>query len=198
MTAARQPEYRIDPQFTQRWSPRAFTGEALDKGSLMTCLEAARWAPSGSNLQPWRFIYGLRGTPAFERLLGTRAQSNRVWAGQAGALVLVLSRTQRMVPGKDEAQPIVSHAFDAGAAWMSLALQAQALGLHAHAMGGFDRVMAREVLHVPQDHALHAVVALGRRGDASLLPAALQEREAPNARLPLSALVAEGDFSFEG
>lgn len=198
MTPARQPEYRIDPQFTERWSPRAFTGEALDKGSLMTCLEAARWAPSGNNLQPWRFVYGLRGTPAFERLLGTLMDSNRAWAQQAGALVLVLSRTQRLVPGKDGPQPIASHAFDAGAAWMSLALQAQALGLHAHAMGGFDKSRAREVLGVPEDHALHAVVALGRRGDASLLPEALRERERPSARLPLSALVAEGSFSFEG
>jgi nitroreductase len=198
MTAARQPAYRIDPQFTERWSPRAFTGEALDQGTLMTCLEAARWAPSGNNLQPWRFIYGLRGTPAFDALLGTLVESNRVWAAQAGALLLVLSRTQRVVPGKDEPQAIVSHAFDAGAAWMSVALQAQALGLHAHAMGGFDRAKAREALGVPQDHAQHAVVALGRRGDASLLPPALQEREAPNARVPLSALVAEGRFGFEG
>jgi nitroreductase len=198
MTAARQPDYRIDPQFTERWSPRAFTGEALDQGTLMTCLEAARWAPSGNNLQPWRFVYGLRGTPAFQRLLNTLMDSNRVWAAQAGALVLVLSRTQRLVPGKAGPQPIASHAFDAGAAWMSLALQAQALGLHAHAMGGFDRAKARELLGVPEDHAQHAVVALGRRGDASLLPPALQERETPNARLPLSALVAEGQFSFEG
>ncbi|NML16356.1 nitroreductase family protein [Azohydromonas caseinilytica] len=198
MSAARQPEYRIDPQFTERWSPRAFTGEALDFGTLLTILEAARWAPSGSNLQPWRFIYGLRGTPAFEPLLATLAESNRVWARQAGALVLVLSRTQRVVPGKEEPQPITSHAFDAGAAWMSLALQAQALGWHAHAMGGFDRAVARESLGIPADHALHAVVALGRRGEASLLPPALQEREQPNARLPLAALVAEGKFGFEG
>jgi nitroreductase len=196
MSATRQPEYRIDPQFTERWSPRAFTGETLDPGALMTVLEAARWAPSGSNLQPWRFIYGLRGTPAFERLASTLAEGNRAWAPQAGALVLVLSRTQRTVPGKEQPQPIVSHAFDAGAAWMSLALQAQALGLHAHAMGGFDRAMARELLGVPNDHELHAVVALGRRGEASLLPPALQEREQPNGRLPLSALVAEGRFEF--
>lgn len=198
MSQARQPEYRIDPQFTERWSPRAFTGEALDQGALMTCLEAARWAPSGNNLQPWRFIYGLRGTPAFDTLLGTLMESNRVWAQNAGALLIVLSRTQRTVPGKDGPQAIVSHAFDAGAAWMSLALQAQALGLHAHAMGGFDRARAREVLAVPEDHALHAVVAIGRRGDASLLPPALQEREAPNGRVPLATLVAEGRFSFEG
>lgn len=198
MAAARQPEYRIDPQFTERWSPRAFTGEALDRGALMTCLEAARWAPSGNNLQPWRFIYGLRGTPAFDTLLGTLVESNRAWAQNAGALLIVLSRTQRTVPGKEGPQAIVSHAFDAGSAWMSLALQAQALGLHAHAMGGFDRAKAREVLGVPEDHAMHAVVALGRRGDPSLLPPALQEREAPNGRVPLATLVAEGRFSFEG
>lgn len=198
MTDVRQPDFRIDPQFTERWSPRAFTGEALDRGALMTILEAARWAPSGSNLQPWRFVYGLRGTPAFETLASTLAEGNRAWAPQAGALVLVLSRTQRVVPGKEQPQPIVSHAFDAGAAWMSLALQAQALGLHAHAMGGFDRAMARERLGVPNDVDLHAVVALGRRGEASLLPPSLQEREQPNGRLPLSALVAEGRFEFGG
>lgn len=194
MTISREPAFPVDPQFTGRWSPRAFTGEAMDLSTLLTLLEAARWAPSASNLQPWRFVYGLRGSTAFERLARTLAEGNRAWAPQAGALVLIASRTQRMVDGQVKA--IGTHAFDAGAAWMSLALQAQHLGWHAHAMAGFDPAAAREALEVPPDVALHAMVALGRRGDAALLPEALRAREHPNARRPLAELAAEGRFAF--
>jgi hypothetical protein len=115
---------------------------------------------------------------------------------RASALVLVLSRTHWRPPGKSEPQAIGSHAFDAGAAWAQLALQAHLAGWHAHAAGGFDHAVARRTLQVPEDHALHAIVAIGRRGDPALLPERLRERERPSERLALEAIVAEGRFGF--
>lgn len=194
----RRADHPIDPQFLERWSPRAFTGEAIDEATLLGFLEAARWAPSGSNAQPWRFLYARAGTPAWDPLFGTLAESNQVWAKRASALVLVLSAREWVPPGKSVAQPNGSHAFDAGAAWAYLAMQASLAGWHAHGMGGFDRDRARAALGVPANHDLHAVIAIGRRGDKSMLPEELQAREAPNQRLPLAAVAAEGRFGFAG
>jgi nitroreductase len=197
MPTSRQTQGPIDPLFTRRWSPRAFTGEGIDQAQLLSFLEAARWAPSSFNAQPWRFLYARRDTPAWAPLFETLSESNRGWAQRAAALVLVVSRTRWVPPGKTEAQPIASHSFDAGAAWASLAFQATLSGWHAHAMGGFDRDRARAALGVPDDHAIEAVVAIGRLGDKSVLPEALQARETPSQRLPLSAIAAEGRFSFD-
>ncbi len=194
--AARAAAHPIDPQFLQRWSPRAFTGEAIDEATLLTFLEAARWAPSGFNAQPWRFIYARAGTPAWEPLLGTLSEFNRGWAHRASALVLVLSARQWLPPGKTEPQVNLTHAFDAGAAWALLALQASLSGWAAHGVGGFDRDKARATYAIPAGFELHAVVAIGRRGDKSLLSQVLQARETPSPRRPLAELAAEGRFDF--
>lgn len=194
--STRTPDHPIHPQFIARWSPRAFTGEAIPLQQLMSLLEAARWAPSGSNAQPWRFIYALAGTPAWAPMFDTLAGANQVWAQKASALVLVLSARQFVPPGKTDPQPMPSHAFDAGAAWACLALQASLDGWAAHGMGGFDKDRARAALGVPDDHDLHAVVAIGRPGPRDLLPEALQAREEPNGRHPLSTRVSEGRFIF--
>lgn len=193
MSSPRQPLHAIDPLFNRRWSPRAFTSEAR----LLSFLKAARWAPSGFNAQPWRFIYARRDTPAWQPLFETLNEFNRGWARNAAALVLVLSRTQWVPPGKAEPQAIPSHSFDAGAAWASLAFQATLSGWHAHGIGGFDRDLARRTLGVPPDHAVEAIVAIGRLGDKSLLPEPLQAREQPSQRLPLTAVASEGRFAFE-
>jgi nitroreductase len=192
----RQALHPIDPQFLQRWSPRAFTGETLDTATLLSFLEAARWAPSGFNAQPWRFIYGQAGTPAWAPIFDTLGDFNKTWAQRASALVLVLSRTTWTPPGSAQAQPNHTHAFDAGAAWGHLALQVSLSGWHAHGIGGFDRDKARANLGVPADFQLHAVIAIGRLGDKSMLPEALAARESPSDRLPLSKLAAEGSYSF--
>lgn len=195
--ADRTPEHAIDALFTRRWSPRSFTGETLDEATLLRFLEAARWAPSGFNAQPWRFIFARAGTAAWTPLFETLSEYNQGWARRASALVLVLSRRLWAAPGKLELQPNATHAFDAGAAWGHLALQVELAGWHAHAIGGFDRDQARRVLGIPADYDLHAVIAIGRRGDKDALPEALQAREAPNQRFPLKSLVAEGRFAFE-
>lgn len=198
MSLQRKPEFPVDPMFTCRWSPRAFDGEPMDHTTLMRLFEAARWSPSGFNAQPWRFIYGRRDTPAWAPLHDALNEYNRSWAHRAAVLVAVLSKTRWVPPGKSQWQPLASHAFDAGAAWASLAFQATLLGWHAHAMGGFDHEQLRQALKIPEDFAIEAVLAIGWRTDKSVLPENLQDREVMTQRLPLDAIVAEGRFSFEG
>lgn len=163
----------------------------------MSLFEAARWTPSTSNTQPWRFVYALADGPGFEPMLQTLAASNRAWAHKASALVAVLSATVLTTAGSPEVKPLGHHAFDTGAAWMSLALQAHAAGWCTHAMGGVDREALRTVLGVPAAFAIHCVVAIGERGNKAALDEALQAREAPNGRQSLREMVAEGRFSFD-
>lgn len=195
--SARTPTHPIHPQFTERWSPRAFNGEAIDEATLGQLFEAARWAPSAYNAQPWRFVYGRLGTPAFQTLWDCLVPFNQDWAKHASALVAVVSAKQWVMPGKTEPQAIASHSFDTGAAWACLALQAQHLGWYTHGMGGFDAARLRSALQVPETHAIECVVAIGRRGDVAQLPEPLRAREQPNDRRPLADLVAEGRFSFK-
>jgi nitroreductase len=196
MTQTRTPEHAIDTLFIDRWSPRAFTGEPIDDATLLRFFEAARWAPSAYNSQPWRFLYAKNGTEHWPLFLGLLSEFNRSWARNASALVVLLSKTTFVAPGKTEAAPAPSHAFDAGAAWASLALQASLSGWRTHAIGGYDKNQARQALAVPADYALEAAIAIGRQGDKTLLPPGLQEREQPSPRRPLAELVAEGGFAF--
>lgn len=199
MSAPRLAEHPVLPLFLARWSPRAFDPAArLDDATLARFFEAARWAPSGYNAQPWRFVHVRPGHPGWGPFLDRLAPFNRDWAQHASALVAVISATQWTPPGKDAAIALSSHAFDAGAAWLALALQATTEGWHAHGIGGFDAEGLRELLGVPADHALQAVVALGRPGDLAALPEALRAREAPTPRRPQADWVAEGRFSFPG
>jgi nitroreductase len=196
MTAPRTTEYPINALFTDRWSPRSLTGEAIPRETLLSFLEAARWSPSASNIQPWRFLYGQAGTPAFAAILGGLVPFNQGWANKASALIVVLSKTTSVAPGSTEAKPNAWHAFDAGAAWASLAYQAHLSGWVTHAMGGFDAAALRAALNIPADVAVNAVVAVGKRGDKAALPEGLQAREQPNDRLPLAQVAAEGSYTF--
>jgi nitroreductase len=190
----RVADYPIDRQFIERWSPRAFTGEAVPEFDLRTMFEAARWAPSSSNRQPWRFLYALAGTPDFDKFLALLNESNRVWAKNAGALVIVISKTTQPVPGTDKVIPSRTHSFDTGAAWGYLALEAMRLGWATHGMAGFDVARTIVDLKIPDDYRPEAVIAIGRRGDKSLLPEYLREREIPNSRHPQKHFVFAGGF----
>ncbi len=192
----RIPEHPIHPFFHERWSPRAFTDEELPAAELMRLFEAARWAPSAMNAQPWRFVYARRGTPHFARMLSVLAPANQAWAARAAALVALVSGERMALPGKEEKVPSASHSFDAGAAWAHLALQAHLLGWAAHAMGGFDRERAQAGLEVPADHRIEAFIAVGRPGDPTTLPEWARAREKPSDRKPISELVREGWFRF--
>ena len=188
----RKADHPIHAQFTSRFSPRGFTEKTLTEAELLPLFEAARWAPSSSNNQPWRFAYGLRGDAAFGKIAEALVPFNRSWAEKAAALIVVASRETVEKDGK--AVPNAAHSFDAGTAWGYLALQAHHAGLVAHAMGGFEADVLAKNLKLPEGYALHCVVAVGEHGDIEKLPEALQAREAPNDRLPLAQIVAHGKF----
>lgn len=190
----RTADHPIDPIFLERWSPRAFTGEPIAHDHFLTILEAARWAPSSSNAQPWRFLYAHRETPHWAPFLGLLSESNQVWAVRAAALIVIVSKMGVRRPGSDHDVPSYSHSFDTGAAWAQLALQAATMGWFAHGMGGFDKERAVTELRIPPGYRPEAAVAIGRRGDPSLLPQTLRERERPSLREPLSSTVFEGPF----
>jgi nitroreductase len=186
----RKAEYPINDIFLKRYSPRAFSGETISKDKLMTLFEAARWAPSASNRQPWRFIYATRGTPEFEKLFSFLIDFNKDWAVRASVLIVTISKKTK----SDGVTPNVTHSFDAGAAWENFALQASDMGLIAHGMGGYDRDMARKKLEVPDDYNVEMMIAVGKPGKVEDLPEALREREAPSNRKPLEEIVFEGEF----
>ncbi len=190
----RKADYPIDPLFLERWSPRAFTGEEISEQELFTILEAARWAPSSYNSQPGRFLYARRNTPSWEIFLGLLIGFNQSWAKNASALIVVVSNSVMLPPDANKPVPSHSHSFDAGSAWGFLALQAVRLGWYAHAMVGFDMDRAFTELNVPVGYRVEAAVAIGRRGDKSMLPEATRAREVPSGRQPLSQLAFEGGF----
>lgn len=192
MSNPRTPDYPIGQQFIDRWSPRAFADRAVTEEQVLTVLEAARWAPSASNLQPWRFIYGVRGEAEFDTLLSLLVPFNEGWAKHAGALVFIASVTTF-----DGTRQNATHSFDAGSAFMSLSLQAHGMGLVAHGMAGIDYEKAPLVLHLPDNLKINAAVAIGYQGDAATLPESLQGRETPSQRLPLAELAFKGRFTGE-
>jgi nitroreductase len=179
----------IDPLFLRRWSPRAMSGAPLARTQVLTLLEAARWAPSGGNGQPWRFAYALAGTPGFDRMLATLVPANREWCVRAGALLLLSAKVVR-----DDGRPAPSAVFDAGAAWMALSLQGTLSGLAVHAMAGFDRTAARAAVSLPAGLEPQVMIAVGLPGPLEALPEKLREREFPNDRLPLEMLMVEGQY----
>lgn len=195
-TNPRVADYPIDPQFTERWSPRAFTGESIPQETLLSFFEAARWAPSAYNSQPWRFLYARRDTPNWARYLSLLVEFNQSWAQNASALVIVISKTTFTAPGATEESPALWHTFDTGSAWGHLALQASLSGWHTHGMAGFDKERTRHELNIPEGYEIHAAVAIGKLGDKSTLPEYLQGREVPSPRRPVAELAAEGDFSL--
>ena len=137
----------IEPSFLSRHSPRAMSGAPLSPEDVLRLCEAARWAPSCANSQPWRFLYARAGTPQWQTFFGLLAGGNQVWCQRAGALFCLVSRQVL-----DSGRPSSSASLDAGAAWMSLALQGHAMGLVVHGMAGFDYDRARVELHVPEDY----------------------------------------------
>ncbi|WP_186576569.1 nitroreductase family protein [Aquibacillus kalidii] len=178
----RQPDYDIDPIFINRWSPRSFLEKEVPEKDLMSVFEAARWAPSSMNKQPWRFILA-RTNEDREKFHSFIMEGNLKWCETAPALAVIISKKEGG-----------SHAFDTGTAWGYLALQAAQKGLATHAMGGFHKDKAREVLGIPEEYDLHAVIAIGYQGEKDQLTEDLQEREQPSDRRPVKESVMEGSF----
>jgi nitroreductase len=186
----RTTAYPIDKIFLERWSPRAFDASAIPINDLLTMFDAARWAPSAFNAQPWRFLYAMRDDPCWLQFVDLLIPFNASWAKNASALVYVLSDTI-VVKGD---LPLISHthSFDAGAAWAFLALQGRSLGYDCHGMSGVDFPRARVELNLPDRLRIEAAVAIGRRADKSSLAESLHAREVPSNRKPIDEVVFHG------
>lgn len=192
----RVADHEIDRQFLERWSPRAFHTEEIDEKTVLGFLEAARWAPSSYNSQPWRFVFARRGTAHWDTLQGLLNEFNRSWAQHAAALIFVISKDTFTGPDGKQADA-VAHTFDTGAAWAYLALQASLSGWATHAMIGIDKDKARTELDIPAGYTVEAAVAIGKPGDKSSLPESLQARELPSPRKPVSSFAFEGQFKAD-
>jgi len=188
----RHTDHPVDPLFLDRWSPRAMSGEPIPQEELLVLLEAARWAPSSGNSQPWRILYARRDTAHWPLFLDLLVEANQVWARNAAALLLFVSKTTFDHNGK----PSVTHAFDTGAAWENLALQGTLRGLVVHGMAGFDYERARSALGIPEVYQVMAMAAVGKPGPKGALPEKLQGRETPSDRRPLAQSICEGPFSL--
>ena len=183
---------KLDSQFIERWSPRAFSSEPIAEEDLQTLFEAARWSPSCFNEQPWRFVYA-QNHDDLGRFRSVLAEANQTWANSAPLLVLIFSKKRFTQNGK----PNRWADFDTGAAWMALALQAHQLGLITHAMGGFDVDKAFEVTTMDADeYDAVCAVAVGKPGNVDDLPDTLKEREVLSGRKALEEIVFEGTVKF--
>jgi nitroreductase len=190
--AFRKTEHGVDERFLNRWSPRAMSGGLIEKETLLGLFEAARWAPSSNNNQPWRFLYARRETDLWPLFFDLLTESNRIWAIRAAVLIVVISKTTFDYNDK----PARTHSFDAGAAWENLALQGALKGLVVHGMQGFDYDRAKETLRIPDGYQVEAMVSIGMPGRKEDLPENLREREFPSGRKSLADVVEEGFFPW--
>lgn len=185
----RKPDYPIHPLILNRWSSRAMSGEPLSDTELFPLFEAARWAPSSYNAQPWRILYVKRETADWDRLYDLLVDANKAWCTKAAVLGLFFSRTTFERNNK----PSHTHGFDTGAAWENLCLEGTSRGLVVHGMEGFDYAKAK--LLIPNDHEVHAMFAIGKKAPKSSLPQDLQLKETPSTRKKISEFVFEGRIS---
>ena len=176
----------VEDLIRRRWSPRAYADKDVPAAELKRLFEAARWAASSSNEQPWRFLVGRRGDQTYEKIFDALVPFNQGWAKSAP--VLVLSVAKKTFTGKD--QPNAYGLHDTGAATAHIALQATADGLHTHSMAGFDQEQIRASFGIPSDYEIGSVTAIGYFGEPASLPDQLHKREvAPRERKPLEEFV---------
>jgi nitroreductase len=189
----RRAEFPIDTLFLDRWSPRAMSGEPMAEEELLLLFEAAHWAPSSGNTQPWRFLYAQRDTEHWPVFFDLLAEGNRTWCHMAAALIVFVSRNTQEKTGR----ALVTHSYDTGSAWMSLAFQGWLRGHVVHGMAGFDYARARTALNVPDDFTVEAMAAVGRPGRTEDLPPQHLQREFPSTRRPVRELVFAGPYRGE-
>lgn len=189
----RESTYPIQPSLLSRVSSRAFSKERLSEEELLSLFEAARWAPSSYNGQPWRFIYARRGDPEWDTLFNVLVDFNKSWCQYADTLVAVVSRQN--FEHNDKPSPTAS--FDAGAAWMSLAVEAHARNMVAHGMEGFDYKGLAKALKIAAPFRVEAMIAIGKAGNKDSLPKELREKEKPSDRKPLKEIISKGNFPFK-
>ncbi|HXJ95003.1 MAG TPA: nitroreductase family protein [Terriglobia bacterium] len=177
----------VDPLIRSRWSPRSFSSRMVSPEDLRTLFEAARWAASSYNEQPWRFLVATKSDPAaYQKILNLLVEFNQQWASTAPVLVITAAKKTFSHSGAPNRHAM----YDAGAALAYLMLQATALGLHAHGMAGFDHERARQVLGIPDDYEVGAAVAIGYVDAPEKLPEQYRAGEvSPRQRKPLDQIV---------
>ena len=176
----------VEGVILRRWSPRAFAEKQVSATELQKLFEAARWAASSSNEQPWRFLVGLRGDETYQKIFNALVEFNQTWVRSVPVLVLSVAKKTFTAKGG----PNRFHLHDTGAATTKLALQATADGLHTHSMAGFDAEQVRASFAIPSDYEIGAVTAIGYFGDPASLPEYMQKMEvSPRERKPLEEFV---------
>lgn len=186
--SGRKSGYPIEDIILHRWSPRAMSGEALEKKELMTLFEAARWAPSSGNEQPWRFVYATKGTKYWDEFFGILNKGNQEWCKNSAVLVITLSKTK----WEEDNTPNDTHSFDTGAAWENLALQGSSMDLVIHGMEGFDHEKAGQFLKIDDSYKIEMMIAIGKPGKIEVLSPKNQAREKAKDRRHLNEIVFEG------
>ena len=165
-------DHKLHPILLKRWSPRAFADKKVEKEKIVRTLEAARWAPSASNIQPWIFFVGVKGDKVYENIFESLVEFNQLWAGNAPVLLLNCAKTI----GND-GSPGKFWQYDLGQALAHLSIQAMEEDLFVHQMGGFDSKKAAELFKLPHDVKAVSVSAMGYLGDASILHPRMQKSE---------------------
>ncbi len=188
----RKADYPIDKIFLDRWSPRAMSGDTIPENDLMVLFEAARWAPSSYNNQPWRILYARRESEHWPLFFGLLVPVNQAWARDAAALLVFISKTTFDFNGK----PSITHSFDCGAAWENLALQGSLKGYVVHGMEGFDYQRAKSELKVPDEFQVEAMAAVGLPASPDMLSEEQRKRERPNDRRKLEQTICAGPSRF--
>ncbi len=189
----RAADPRVLPLIVERWSPRSFDQSEMSQEDLEVLIEAAGFAPSAFNIQPWTFLYARRGDANWDHFLSLLVEFNQSWAKNASALLFIVSDTMAR-GGSSGPKPNYSHSFDNGAAWATLALQAWHMGYAAHGMTGVDFDRATTELNVPEDFRVECAVAIGRPAPADILPEGLREREVISPRKPAVEIMRAGKF----
>lgn len=187
-SSVRRADHAVEGQFLDRWSPRAMSGEQIALEELLSLFEAARWAPSSSNVQPWRALFARRESAQWPLFYGLLSEGNRAWTHKAAALVVFVSESLNERTGR----PSVTHSYDTGAAWAYFALQGSLKGFVVHGMAGFDYERARRELGVPEAFRIEAMAAVGVPAPKEVLTPALQARESPSQRKPVEQWACEG------
>jgi Nitroreductase len=185
-------DYPIEEVIRRRWSPRAFSDRMVEPEKLRSLFEAARWAPSSFNEQPWSFVVTTRNNPdEYAQMLSCLVEKNQQWAQLAPVLMVSVAKLNFEKSGKPN-----RHAFhDVGLAMGTMLVQATALGLFVHQMAGFSVDKVREAFGVPDGFEPVAAVAIGYEADPEVLPEAFREQEVgPRRRKPISEFVFAGGF----
>ena len=190
----RKPEYPVDEIFINRKSARAMSGEAIEHETLMSVFEAARWAPSSWNNQPWRFVYVQRSMPEWDAFYNLLGEFNQVWACKADVLIIVVTKTTFDFNGN----PSRTASYDVGTACQNMILQAVSKGLCGVPVEGFDYGAAADMLKLDGEHKVELMWVLGKPGSDEYLPEKNRAREDTySGRKPLSETVFRGSFKDE-